>query len=186
MLGWSLPDSCLKAVFYCLTEDSPFLLSQVKQASSFHSFFLLLCFSPSFFPSSFPPFFPFSLFNPSSFYLSLHHLYPLTHLNPVSVVCWLNPLRNRAALLSAPLKLQDHIKLLIRPFRRPQPPHCLHHSPPQIQTIHSSFPFNFLLCCLPWVTSHFPLSLLLHLKLAKRIHTYPRWTCGALLQAVQK
>lgn len=181
-LAWQLPEGSV-LLFHRQLALPPLTSETVILVSQLLSFPLLL----TFFLSSFlSPFFPFSLFNPSSFYLSLHHLYPLTHLNPVSVVCWLNPLRNRAALLSAPLKLQDHIKLLIRPFRRPQPPHCLHHSPPQIQTIHSSFPFNFLLCCLPWVTSHFPLSLLLHLKLARRIHISPRWTCGALLQAVQK
>lgn len=147
MLRWSLPDSCLKAVFYCLTDESPFLLSQVKQSFSFCSFSLFLLLLTFFLPSSslLSVFFPFSLFTPSSFYLSLHHLYPLTLLNPVFRLCvrWLDPLSNRAMLLlSAPLKLQDHIKLLIRPFRRPQPPHRLYHSPPPNSNHSLLFPFS--------------------------------------------
>lgn len=148
-LGWQLPEGSVllsrrEVSLPSFTSEIVFLISPLLSFPFlFHFSLLVFLLSRSYFP------FPFSLS-----LQSLHHLYSLTHLNPVFWLCCA-PAESikavarseRPVLLSALSELQDPIKLLIRPFRRLEPPTALiiH---PKIKTIHSSFPSIFLFCCL--------------------------------------
>ncbi len=174
MLRWSSADSCLKAVFYCLTDKSAPLTSRGRYSFLFpYFFFFFSLFLTLIFPSF--PYFPLASLPLKFHHLSLHHLYFLTHLNPFfSLCCALAESikavarSERSVLLSALSQLLDPIKLLIGPFRRLRPPTALiiH---PKIQTLHSPSPSIFQFCSLFLALPPSPLHpSLLHLKLAGR------------------